>query len=376
MEQSLVGRVGHAASVAFVRRSVSVAFLVALVGLASDVAAITRPEILARAREFTTISWAIADTALALHDAPPRRYWETGQCNRHSPLVEWIQNYQGGNWNDAYGGAAYAYGGRHTPSETSNWLASGVGGPIGQCLQQWQWRIEHNKYPYAFAGNDDCVGVAGFATRWRNTRTQDTEAMLTDAQNPDGYYVQLCRGACSGTPNGYEEPQPGDVLVKPRNHCFVWVSGSWAGGSSFIEGTGNAAYERAVERTDSRGFEDWLNDGYWAICIRSLHENPKCSFRRVWRSSADTVEWETSSTSNTWGFAVTVSTDDGITWRRVGEYVRSESADTNEPTRWVWRGSLPPTGLLRIVEIEADSQQLKQSQQTLVLEAFSSNSGH
>ena len=126
--------------------------LIVLAVLARDAMALTRPEIITRAREFTAINWSIADTAAALHDSPSHRYWETGECGRHSPLTEWIQNYQGEAWDGLYSGACYAYGGRQTPGQATSWVSGGVPNAIGLCSAQWYWRFNHNRNPFCFRG--------------------------------------------------------------------------------------------------------------------------------------------------------------------------------------------------------------------------------
>lgn len=347
--------------------------LIVLAVLARDAMALTRPEIITRAREFTAINWSIADTAAALHDSPSHRYWETGECGRHSPLTEWIQNYQGEAWDGLYSGACYAYGGRQTPGQATSWVSGGVPNAIGLCSAQWYWRFNHNRNPFCFAGNDDCVGLAGYATQWRNWSSHGTSDILADAQRTDGYYIQLCRGACAGTEYGYEEPSQADLLVDPGSHVVVWVTGDWTTTSTIIEATGNAAYERAVERTLSQGYEDWISAGYWGVAVRALHENPKCGFRSVRSPSSGTIEWVTGWTSNQWGFAVTASQDGGMTWEKVGDYVRAETPDSSEPQTWTWTGVLPVSGLVRVVGIDVGTGRMQQSPQILDLGKLAGN---
>jgi len=337
----------------------TITVLALLASLAGDASALTRPEVITRARQFTTVSWSISDRGPALYDSPLYRYAETGKCDSHSPLVEWIANYNEGR--DSANGAAYAYGGRQTPVEATNWVADGVKKAIGLCEDQWKWREGHGKSPYCFSGNDDCVGVAGYATQWRSWTTQGTSAMHEDAQSRNGYYTQLCAGACEGTVHGYEEPLQADLCVNPGVHVFVWESGDWTTSSNIIEGTGNAAYERAVEHTTSKGYEDWVSDIYWGISVKGILENPRCAFRSVRCPAPNTVEFTTGWTHNTWGFAVVVSYDDGKTWTKIGDYLRAKNPDSTEPQTWTWHGTLPATGEIAVVEIEGGTQRLQQS---------------
>lgn len=71
-------------------------------------------------------------------------------------------------------------------------------------------------------------------------------------------------------------------------------------------------------------------------------------------------------THNTWGFAVAVS-QDGETWEKVGDYLLAEEADSTEPRTWTWRGTLPASGLVRVVEIERGTGKMQHSLQTLDL---------
>ncbi len=347
----------------------TLALLAALTLAAGEAGALTRPEIINRAREYRDISWSIADTAAALHDSPLHRYRETGQCDSQSPLAKWIQDYQGGNWHGTYFGAPYAYGGRQTPSQAADWVSGGVPHAIGLCDAQWYWRYERSKTPYCFAGSVDCVAVAGFATQWRDWRMFGTRAMLNDAQSSNGYYVQLCRGACQGTMHGYEQPVQGDLLVRPDQnaHVVVWVSGNWDGTSTIIHATGDPEHEGTVElEIPGRGYQHWVSDGYYAIAVRALHEDPKCGFRHVHSPAPGVVEWLTGWMHNTWGFAIAVS-EDGETWEKVGDYLLAEEADSTEPRAWTWRGTLPASGLLRVVEIERGTGKQQHSLQTLDL---------
>lgn len=334
--------------------------LVLVGGLAGQAGALTRPDVLVRARLYATVTWAINDTAKALYDSPTYRYRETGECNNHSPLVEWLlRPEQGGRFYDTYTGAPYAYGGRQTPEQATDWLSPGTN-PVGLCKEQWVWRLNHARTPYCFAGASDCM-MAAYATGWRDWKTASTQNLFDEAQSgADSYYLQLCTSACGGLGVDYEIPVYGDVLVKPGVHVEVWVSGGSTVPTGVIECTGDAEIERCVERTDTRTYEDFTGEGYWGVAVRALHDNPRTSFLSVSSPSAGILEWVTGWTSNTWGFAVTVSSD-GQNWTKVGDYLPAEEPDSSEPKTWTWQGPLPASGLVRVVEIEAGSQRLQAS---------------
>lgn len=325
--------------------------------LAGDARALTRPEVITRAREFITISWSIADTAAALHDSPRHRYWETGECYRHSPLKEWIQNYQGGSWHGWYSGAAYAFGGRQTPSKAMSWVSGGVPSAIGLCYDQWNWRYQRSRNPFCFAGNDDCVGLAGYATWWPDWDSQGTSDILADAQSSNGYYVQLCRGACAGTEHGYEEPRQADLLVDPGSHVVVWVTGDWTTTSTIIEATGNAAYERAVEHTLSQGYEDWVSSGYWGVAVRALKDKPDAGLLWLGADGASgAVAWETGWEKESQGFRLYRCVAPGAC-EPVGDLIPARGAGMG-PTRYEAR--VPPLSsseTLRLQEIGTDGVQ-------------------
>ena len=86
-----------------------------------------------------------------------------------------------------------------------------------------------------------------------------------------------------------------------------------------------------------------------------------------------TIEWVTGWTSNQWGFAVTASQDGGMTWEKVGDYVRAETPDSSEPQTWTWTGVLPVSGLVRVVGIDVGTGRMQQSPQILDLGKLAGN---
>ncbi len=94
---------------------ISLMILTLFFGLAGEANALTRTKVIDRAREFTTVSWSISDTAVALYDSPHYRYPATSTWGNHSPLFEWIRDHNDSDWDGDYFGAPYAYGGRITP---------------------------------------------------------------------------------------------------------------------------------------------------------------------------------------------------------------------------------------------------------------------
>src|SRR5690606_32292904 len=243
------------------RMTASAALCGSLLLYATQSSALTRDEIIDTMREYVALEWAIVDTALALHDSPSHRYWKAGvlcegQSHRRSPLVEWLL--QEGDLYGQHSGGPYAFGARMTPSEAENWLSNGVRKAIGLCPSQWAQEG-------AFAGVTDCV-AAGHAKEWPLWRSLGTQAMHDDAFSPDGYYKNLCVGACANTPRGYEEPQAGDLFVSPGEHVVVCVnvSAGGAGPTLVLECTGDAAAERCIERSQG-SYEDFCQRGYAGV---------------------------------------------------------------------------------------------------------------
>jgi hypothetical protein len=233
-------------------------------------AALTKPEILTREREFTAIVWdldangdgqfQVADTMISMHDEPSRRFRRSGVDPLKSPVAKWFIDHNV-DFLTSISGVNYAMGARETPTEAIAWMGTHVNKPVGLSGEQFVALVNaHIITSNNWSGNDDCVGVAGYGTDWPFRISSGTGEMQTDAASWNGYYKRLCRLSnsddCSaGEYNTWQPAEGGDLLVihetfpLPHNNKRHVATVVELGGTStmVIECTGNNEIEGTAE---------------------------------------------------------------------------------------------------------------------------------